>query len=87
MGAYLQGRPDAAPAMIAHHLLEALPIGDAGAAASWAERAAAVAMAQLAWEDAAVFYARAVRAVPGARPADRAGGYAGWPWPGCAGST
>ena len=87
MGAYLQGRPDAAPAMIAHHLLEALPIGDAGAAASWAERAAAAAMAQLAWEDAAVFYARAVRAVPGARPADRAGGYAGWPWPGCAGST
>ena len=71
MGAYLQGRPDAAPAMIAHHLLEALPIGDAGAAASWAERAAAAAMAQLAWEDAAVFYARAVRAVPGARPADR----------------
>ena len=71
MGAYLRGRPDAAPAMIAHHLLEALPIGDAGAAASWAERAAAAAMAQLAWEDAAVFYARAVRAVPGAGPADR----------------
>jgi hypothetical protein len=38
MGAYLRGRPDAAPAVIAHHLLEALPIGDAGAAASWAER-------------------------------------------------
>ena len=53
MGAYcrggmLQGRADAAPAMIAHHLLEALPIGDAGGAASWAERAAAAAMAQLA---------------------------------------
>jgi DNA-binding CsgD family transcriptional regulator len=71
MGAYLRGRPDAAPAMIAHHLLEALPIGDAGAAASWAERAAAAAMAQLAWEDAAVFYARAVRAVPGAGSAAR----------------
>ena len=71
MGAYLRGRPDAAPAMVAHHLLEALPIGDAGEAASWAERAAAAAMAQLAWEDAAVFYARAVRAVPGAGPPDR----------------
>ena len=54
---------------MAHHLLESLPIGDAGEAASWAERAASAAMAQLAWEDAAVFYARALRVQ--ASPADR----------------
>jgi DNA-binding CsgD family transcriptional regulator len=68
-GRYLLGQPDAAPAVVAHHLLESLPIGDAGEAASWAERAALAAMAQLAWEDAAVFYARALREE--ASPADR----------------
>ena len=76
MGSYLRGHPlrgqtDAAPAVIAHHLLESLPAGDAAEAARWAERAASAAMGQLAWEDAAVFYARAVRAWPGAGPADR----------------
>ena len=76
MGSYLRGHPlrgqaDAAPAVIAHHLLESLPAGDAAEAARWAERAASAAMGQLAWEDAAVLYARAVRAWPGAGPADR----------------
>jgi predicted ATPase len=71
MGSYLRGHPlrgqaNAAPAVIAHHLLESLPAGDAVEAALWAERAASAAMGQLAWEDAAVFYARAVRAWPGA---------------------
>ena len=92
MGSYLRGHPlrgqtDAAPAVIAHHLLESLPAGDAAEAAPWAERAASAAMGQLAWEDAAVFYARAVRAWPGPGRPTGAGGCAGWPWPGCAGST
>jgi hypothetical protein len=76
MGSYLRGHPlrgqaDAVPAVIAHHLLESLPAGDAIEATLWAERAASAAMSQLAWEDAAVFYARAVRAWPGPGPADR----------------
>ena len=44
------------------HLLESLPTGDAALAVRWAERAAADAMAHLAWEDAAGFYDRALRA-------------------------
>jgi DNA-directed RNA polymerase specialized sigma24 family protein len=32
-GRYLQGQADAAPAVVAHYLLESLPIGDAGGAA------------------------------------------------------
>src|SRR5262249_20194992 len=54
------------------HLLESLPAGDAALAAAWAERAADAAMRQLAWEDAAAFYARALRAGSGQDPADRA---------------
>ena len=34
------GRADAAPAVIAHHLLESLPVGDARPGRRWAERAA-----------------------------------------------
>jgi predicted ATPase len=49
MGSYLRGHPlrgqaNAAPAVIAHHLLESLPAGDAVEAALWAERAASAAM-------------------------------------------
>ena len=57
MAGYLRCRADAVPAVVAHHLLESLPAGDAAVAARWAERAAAAALAQLAWEDAAGFYA------------------------------
>jgi predicted ATPase len=71
MAGYLRRQPDAAPAEVAHHLLESLPAGDAALAAEWAERAADAAMAQLAWEDAATFYTRALGAAPGAGPADR----------------
>ena len=46
------------------------------------------AWSQLAWEDAAAFYARALRASDlGAGASHRAGDCAGWPWPGCAAST
>ena len=71
MADYLRCRPDASPAAVAHHLLESLPAGDAGLAARWAERAAADAMAHLAWEDAAGFYDRALRAAAGHGAADR----------------
>jgi hypothetical protein len=72
MADYLRRQPDAGPAAVAHHLLESLPVGDAALAADWAERAADAAMGQLAWEDAAAFYTRALRAAPGPEPADRA---------------
>ena len=71
MADYLRRRPDASPAVVAHHLLESLPAGDAALAARWAERAAADAMAHLAWEDAAGFYDRALRAAAGHGAADR----------------
>ncbi len=48
MADHLMGQPDAAPAVIAHHLLESLPLGEPALAARWAERAAEAAMAQLA---------------------------------------
>ncbi|MBE1462245.1 ATP-binding protein [Kibdelosporangium phytohabitans] len=51
-------------AEIAHHWLEALPAGDAVKAAQWARRAADIAMAQLAWENAADLYGHALRAAP-----------------------
>nr|CEL14536.1 putative transcriptional regulator [Kibdelosporangium sp. MJ126-NF4]CTQ88901.1 putative transcriptional regulator [Kibdelosporangium sp. MJ126-NF4] len=62
----LEERADASlrVAEIAHHWLESLPVGDAAKAAQWARRAADIAMAQLAWENAADLYARALRAVP-----------------------
>jgi DNA-binding CsgD family transcriptional regulator/tetratricopeptide (TPR) repeat protein len=59
---YLAGRVDAAArvAEVAFHLLESLPVGDPARAARWAERAAEQATAQLAWEEAAALYRRAV---------------------------
>lgn len=62
MAEHLIGRVDAADrtSEVAFHLLESLPAGDAGLAVAWAERAAEQAMAQLAWEEAAVLYGRAV---------------------------
>ena len=71
MAGHLRCRADAAPAVVAHHLLESLPTGDAVLAARWAERAAADAMAHLAWEDAAGFYDRALRAGAVQGAADR----------------
>lgn len=64
MAEHLIGRVDAADRVseVAFHLLESLPAGDAGLAVAWAERAAAAAMRQLAWEEAAVLYGRAVAA-------------------------
>ena len=64
MAEYLAGRVDATDrvAEVAFHWLESLPVGDAGRAVVWAERAAGQAMAQLAWEEAAALYGRAVAA-------------------------
>jgi DNA-binding CsgD family transcriptional regulator len=47
---------------IAFHCLESLPTGDATQAVAWTERAADRAMAQLAWEEAAALYRRALEA-------------------------
>ncbi|WP_433049137.1 AAA family ATPase [Dactylosporangium sp. CS-033363] len=55
---------------VAHHLLESLPLGDAAAAAEWARRAGDLAAGQLAWEEAADWYGRALAAEPGARRAE-----------------
>jgi DNA-binding CsgD family transcriptional regulator/tetratricopeptide (TPR) repeat protein len=54
MAEHLAGRADAdrRAAEIAHHRLEALPAGDPAAAVGAARRAAAEAMAHLAWEEA-----------------------------------
>jgi DNA-binding CsgD family transcriptional regulator len=71
MASYLQGQPDAAPALVAYHLLESLPVGPADLAVAWARRAAEAAMSQLAWEDAAFWYGRALRVRPGPGPEDR----------------
>ncbi|HEY3259920.1 MAG TPA: AAA family ATPase, partial [Pseudonocardiaceae bacterium] len=62
--AHLATRADAEQRVgeIAHHLLTALPLGDAAAAVAWAERAAARAREQLAWEQAAALLRRAVEA-------------------------
>jgi DNA-binding CsgD family transcriptional regulator/tetratricopeptide (TPR) repeat protein len=66
IAAHFEARSDAGTraAEIAHHWLESLPAGDLVKAAEWAERAADTAMAQLAWENAADLYARALRASP-----------------------
>jgi len=63
---YLETRPDARSRAveIAHHWHASLPAGDHAKAAAWAERAADTAMAQLAWENAADLYARALDATP-----------------------
>ncbi|HEX5295903.1 MAG TPA: AAA family ATPase [Streptosporangiaceae bacterium] len=64
MAGYVRRQPGVAPALVAYHLLESLPVGAADEARRWAQRAAEAAMEQLAWEDAAAFYERALR-VPG----------------------
>jgi DNA-binding CsgD family transcriptional regulator len=75
MAAYLTGLGDAEVrvAEVAFHWLESLPSGDAVVAVSWAERAAAQAMTQLAWEQADALYGRAVAAAVGPQfaPPDR----------------
>jgi len=57
-----RGDADARVAEVAFHWLESLPAGDAAQAVAWAERAADRAMAQLAWEEAALLYQRALDA-------------------------
>src|SRR6266498_475196 len=57
-----RGDADARVAEVAFHLLESLPAGDAAQAVAWGERAADRAMAQLAWEEAAALYQRALDA-------------------------
>jgi len=63
-GEHLRARPDAEQRAdeIAHHLLNALPLGDPAAAVAWSERAAARAREQLAWEQAAELLRRAAAA-------------------------
>jgi DNA-binding CsgD family transcriptional regulator len=62
MAEHLSAHGDAAArvAEIAFHWLESLPMGDVEQALAWAERAADRAMAQLAWEEAAALYRRAL---------------------------
>lgn len=62
MADHLAERPDADRhvAQIAHHRLEALPAGDPVAAVDAARKAAAEAMAHLAWEEADSFLTRAI---------------------------
>jgi DNA-binding CsgD family transcriptional regulator len=57
-----RGDGDTRVAEIAFHWLESLPTGDAAQAVAWTERAADQAMAQLAWEEAASLYRRALDA-------------------------
>jgi DNA-binding NarL/FixJ family response regulator len=57
-----RGNGDGRAAEIAFHWLESLPTGDATQAVAWARRAADQAMAQLAWEEAASLYQRALDA-------------------------
>ncbi len=57
-----RGDGDARVAEIAFHWLESLPAGDATQAVAWTQRAADRAMTQLAWEEAASLYRRALDA-------------------------
>jgi DNA-binding CsgD family transcriptional regulator len=57
-----RGDADARAAEIAFHWLESLPTGNATQAVVWTRRAADRAMAQLAWEEAASLYQRALDA-------------------------
>jgi DNA-binding CsgD family transcriptional regulator len=57
-----RGDGDTRVAEIAFHWLESLPTGDATRAVVWTERAADRAMTQLAWEEAATLYRRALDA-------------------------
>lgn len=59
---------------IAHHRLESLPVGDPLAALEATGRAAELALRQLAFEDAAALYGRALDATRGARVDGRARG-------------
>lgn len=73
MADWLERRPEAADASaIAFHRLAALPLGDATAAAKWAERAGDEAVDQLAWERAAALYRRALETGAPIAAADRA---------------
>src|SRR6266508_4409346 len=58
----VRGGGDARVAEIAFHWLESLPAGDATQAVAWTQRAADRAMTQLAWEEAASLYRRALDA-------------------------
>jgi DNA-binding CsgD family transcriptional regulator len=64
MAEYLgaRGDGDTRVAEVAFHWLESLPTGDARQAVAWTERAADRAMTQLAWEEAAWLYQRALDA-------------------------
>ncbi|WP_433303512.1 ATP-binding protein [Actinoplanes sp. CA-030573] len=64
LGGFLAARPGAREraALVAYHLIEAAPLVDAPAATRWAADAAEQAAAQLAWEEAALWYERALRA-------------------------
>jgi hypothetical protein len=53
---------------VAHHLLRALPEGDALQAADWAERAGAIAFRSLAFDRAAAFWEGALGALARSRP-------------------
>ena len=57
-----RGDRDMLAAEIAFHWLESLPVGDPVAAVAWTRRAADQAMTQLAWEQAARLYQRALDA-------------------------
>ena len=82
MAGYLLGRADAASRLpeVAFHCLEALPFGDPTRAVEWAERAAAQAMAQLAWEEAASLYRRAVAVADGTSSSPPIAAGSCWAW-------
>src|SRR5437763_10720437 len=61
--------PTAHLATLAHHFLEAVPAGGAEKAITYSTRAARHAEASLAYEDAAVLFARALEVLAEARPA------------------
>jgi class 3 adenylate cyclase len=56
---------------LAHHFIEAAPLGEADRAVDYATRAAAQARKRLAYEDAAVLYGRALETLELAREPDR----------------
>ena len=64
--------PDPPVAELAHHFIEAAPAGDADKAIGYAERAARRAAAQLAHEDAALHYGRALEVLDLSGAADPA---------------
>lgn len=62
MAEHLGARDDPPVAELSFHWLASLPAGDPAPAVAWTERAADRAMAQLAWEEAAALYQRALDA-------------------------